>query len=88
MIYPNLFDATIELSRKLYEFDGHHIDPTHTSYCFDKMARAMDYIKREPAAKSVDFNASIYINGSAVPVIVTMEGTGIHQPIDVSIQMA
>jgi hypothetical protein len=88
MTYPNLVSAADHLGKKLHTFAGHSIDATHTSYCFDQMARGIDYINREPSAKAVSFDAIIYVSGKALPVIVTVEGTDISKPVDVAIQFA
>lgn len=88
MTYPNLHTAVRSLSRKLHTFAGHSIDPCHESYCFDKLARGIDYINAEPSSKSVNFDGTIYVDGEALPVVVTLEGTGISKPVSVSIQMA
>ena len=88
MTYHNLHSAVRSLSRKLYTFDGHSIDACHNSYCFDKLARAIDYINGESAAKSVNFNGEIYVEGNTIPVIITIKGDGIDNPVDVQIQIA
>ena len=88
MTYPNLHSAVLSLSRKLYTFAGHSIDACHYSYCFDKLARAIDYINGEASAKSVNFNGEIYVEGNTIPVIITIKGDGIDNPVDVQIQIA
>lgn len=88
MTYHNLHSAVRSLSRKLYTFDGHSIDACHSSYCFDKLARAIDYINGETAAKSVNFNGEIYVEGNTLQVIITIKGDGIDNPVDVQIQIA
>lgn len=88
MTYPNLHAAVRLLSRKLHTFAGHSIDPCHQSYCFDKLARAIDHINGEAAAKSVNFDGEIYSEGNAIPVVVTVTGTAIDSPVDVAIQLA
>ena len=88
MTYPNLHSAVRSLSRKLYTFAGHSIDACHQSYCFDKLARAIDHINGESAAKSVNFDGEIYVEGNALPVVVTIKGDSIDNPVDVQIQMA
>ena len=88
MTYPNLHSAVLSLSRKLYNFAGHSIDACHQSYCFDMLARAIDHINVEAAVKSVNFDGEIYVEGKALPVIVTIKGDGIGTPVDVQIQMA
>lgn len=88
MVYPNILDASLALSRKLYSFAGHSIDPTHTSYCFDKLARAIDYINREPAAQSVSFGGTIWTGSGTVPVLVIFKGTDQFGPVEVNIQLA
>ncbi len=87
MTYPNLHIAVRSLSRKLHTFTGHSIDPCHQSYCFDKLARGIDYINAEPSAKSVNFDGTIYVDGEALPVLVTLEGNSIFHPVNVTIQM-
>lgn len=88
MTYTNLHTAVESLSRKLYTFAGHSIDPTHTSFCFDQMARAIDHINSDHAVRSVNFDATIWIAGNAVPVIVSIAGSAIGSPVEVAIQMA
>ena len=88
MTYPNLHAAVRSLSNKLHTFAGHSIDATHTSYCFDQMARAITHIAKEPAARSVNFDGTVYVQGNALPVLVTVTGTAIDSPVDVAIQLA
>lgn len=88
MVYPNILDASLALSRKLYSFAGHSIDPKHTSYCFDKLARAIDYINREPAAVSVSFDGTIWVGTGTIPVVVNFKGTDQFGPVEVEIQLA
>lgn len=88
MTYPNLHTAVRSLSRSLYTFDGHSIDACHHSYCFDKLARAIDYIYGESAAESVNFDGKIYVEGNALPVLITIKGTDIFSPVDVVITLA
>ena len=88
MIYPNLHSAVHSISRKLYTFAGHSIDACHQSYCLDQLARAIDHINGESAAKSVNFNGEIYVEGNTIPVIITIKGDGIDNPVDVQIQIA
>lgn len=88
MTYTNLHAAVKSISRKLYTFAGHSIDPTHTSFCFDQMARAIDHINSEHAVTSVNFDATIWIAGSTVPVIVSVKGSAIGSSVEVAIQMA
>lgn len=88
MTYPNLVSAADHLGTKLHTFSGHSINATHTSYCFDQMARSIDYINREQSAKAVNFDATIYVSGKSLPVIVTVEGTDISKPVDVAIRFA
>lgn len=88
MTYPNLHTAALAISRKLHTFAGRSIDPCHHSYCFDQMARAIDHINGERAARSVNFDGTIYVGGNALPILVTVQGTGISQPVTVTIQPA
>ena len=88
MTYHNLHSAVHSLSRKLYTFAGHSIDACHQSYCFDQLARAIDHINGESAAKSVNFDGEIYVEGNALPVVVTIKGDSIDNPVDVQIQIA
>ena len=88
MTYSNLHTAVLSLGRKLYTFAGHHIDPTHTSFCFDRMARGIDFINREPATKTVNFDGEVYVEGKTIPVVITVAGTNIDQMVDVTIQIA
>ena len=87
MTYPNLHTAVHSLSRKLYTFAGHQIDGCMHSFCFDLMARGIDYINAEPSAKSVSFDGTIYVDGEALSVLVTLEGNSIFHPVNVTIQM-
>ena len=52
------------------------------------MARAIDHINGEPAAKSVSFDGTIYEDGATIPVLVTIEGADQFGPVDVSITLA
>lgn len=88
MTYPNLHAAVRSLSRKLHTFAGHSIDACHQSYCFDKLARAIDHIDSEAAVKSVNFDGEIYVEGKAIPVLVTIKGTAIESPVEVAIKLA
>lgn len=89
MIYTNVLAASESLGRKLYSFAGHHIDPVHTSYCFDQLARAVGYIaKNKPlnGCCGVSFEAEIYVDGKALPVFVTIEGEDIFSEVNVLIR--
>lgn len=88
MIYPNLQSAVDSLSRNLYTFAGHRIDALHQSYCFDQLARAIDYINRNFAVESVGFDGEIYVEGKVYPILVTFKGDGIDNPVDMYTQMA
>lgn len=88
MTYPNIHTATKALSRKLHTFAGHQVDACHTSFCFDQLARAIDHINGERAARSVNFIGEIYADGKALPVLITVEGKGLFQPVTVTIQHA
>ena len=88
MTYPNLITAVKSLGRKLYSFAGHHIDATHTSYCFDQMARAICHIANDPTVASVNFDGEVWAGGKTLPVIITVEGADIFSTVDVSIQLA
>lgn len=88
MLYPNLHTAVKSLGHKLYSFAGHHIAPTHTAYCFNQMARAIDHIRNERAAVSVNFDGEIYIDGRAMPVIVSVQGADIFGSVDVAIMLS
>lgn len=89
MIYPNVHAAADSLGGKLYSFAGHSINPAHTSYCFDQLARAVGYIaKNKPinGCCGVSFEAEIYVNGKALPVFVTIEGEDIFGEVNVLIR--
>lgn len=88
MTYTNLHTAAKELGKKLYTFAGRCIDPTHTSHCFDQMARGLDYINREPAAVSVNYDGSVWLDSKAVPVVITLAGSSIFHEVEVTIELA
>ena len=88
MTYPNLHAAVASLGAKLDTFAGHGIRPDRTSFCFDTLARGLEYIRLEPAAAEVNYEATILADGRALPVIVSLKGTGICQPCEVSIRIA
>lgn len=88
MVYPNIHAAVDALSRKLYKFAGHRIAPNMSSYCFDKLARAIDYINREPSAVSVSFDGTIWTGSGILPVVVNFKGTDQFGPVEVEIQLA
>ena len=86
MIYANVHAASESLGRKLYSFAGHSIDPTHTSYCFDLLARAVLHIAKNKAMRAVSFEAEIYCDGKALPVFVTIKGEDMFKPVEVLIR--
>lgn len=86
MIYANVHAASESLGRKLYSFAGHDINPSHTSYCFDQLARAVSHIAKSKAARAVSFEAEIYCDGKALPVFVTIKGDDMFKPVEVLIR--
>ena len=85
MMYPNVLAASESLGRKLYRFAGHSIDATHTSYCFNIMARAVCHIAKNKAERAISFEASIYVEGEELPVFVTIRGDDMFKPVEVII---
>ena len=88
MTYTNLHTAVYSLGQKLYSFAGHSINPRHTSYCFDQMARAICHIANDHTVVSVNFDGEVWAAGKTLPVIITVTGTDIHSTVNVSIQLA
>ena len=90
-MYTNLHTAVKSLASKLYTFAGHSIDPTHSSFCFDCLARAIDAINADSATVSVNFDGEIYVHGynaHVMPVVVTVSGSNIFSALDITIQKA
>ena len=85
MMYPNVLAASESLGRKLYCFAGHSIDATHTSYCFNILARAVCHIAKNKAERAISFEASIYVDGEELPVFVTIKGVDMFKPVEVLI---
>lgn len=86
MIYPNLHAAADSLGRKLRSFAGHNIDPTHTSFCFNELAKAIGRIAKVKAIRSINFDAEIYVDGGLLPVFVTVKGEDIFSPVEILIR--
>lgn len=84
-MYPDVHAASESLGRKLYTFAGHSINPTHTSYCFNILARAVCQIANSKATRAISFEASIYVDGKVLPVFVTIKGDGMFNPVEVLI---
>lgn len=73
------FNTEIELAefinRNHYTFNGRHTGAgvgAGTPMTFDSLMRTFDYLKKEKAAKSANFNASIYVGGKTIPTIITV----------------
>lgn len=87
MLYPNLITACDCLGHELYSFCGHSVNPTHTSFMHDKLCRAVDYLSKETAAVSVEFDAEVWLNAKAMPAVVTISGTNVFEPLDLAIAL-
>ena len=85
MMYPNVLAASESLGRKLYSFAGHSIDATHTSHCFNILARAVGHIAKNKAERAISFEASIFVCGEELPVFVTIRGDDMLKPVEVII---
>lgn len=85
MKYNNLHHACDVLGKYLYSFAGHSVDYTHTSYMFDQMARAICSMSKDHKIVSINFDAAIYADGKSIPVIVTLVGRNIFNPVDVAV---
>ena len=84
-MYPDVLAASESLGRKLYSFAGHSIDATHTSYCFNILARAVGHIAKNKAERAISFEAGIFVCGEELPVFVTIRGNDMFKPVEVII---
>ena len=87
MTYSNLHTLVDSLASKLYTFNGHHIDPIRSSRAFTEIARGCDWLKSNPSAVSLVYDAEVYLCGHACPASVTISGDDIAGPMTCAISL-
>lgn len=73
MTFTSIHQLSDFINDKHYTFAGRSIRKGCANVrTFDTLMRNMDYLKKESAAKSVTFDASIYVGGSVIPTQITI----------------
>ena len=73
MTFSSIYELSEFINRKHNTFCGHSIVPNCANVrTFDTLMRAADFLRKESAAKSIIFDASIFAQGVTVPTQIAI----------------
>lgn len=73
MTFKSVNELSDFINHHHYSFEGHRIFFGCENICtFSTLIRAVDYLKKEKAAQSANFDAEIMVRGLVIPSTITI----------------